>query len=261
MREVKAIAVYDPSDPWERSIQDSAKKVTGDWLPSYPCRAMANAIKSLKDDDDWLGNQDLIPIRTFYFFATHMIQNKETMVFVTHLLYLRDIVENQVISNALFDPVTFISPPLANFLFRDCPVHIYFNVDHLRHENKEADFLDVGGLLLAENKDIEITHEAIEDIKYFGDPAKEAIIEQIKQRCGLQLAKSASQEVAPDIFSIEEHYPDLLPGDEVWNKQLRSVWHIMEIEPTENGLVQLEGAEDERMEVMKQEFDKQFVIL
>ncbi|GAG48778.1 unnamed protein product, partial [marine sediment metagenome] len=41
MREVKAIAVYDPIDnPWESAIQDAAKEITDNWLPSFPCQLL-----------------------------------------------------------------------------------------------------------------------------------------------------------------------------------------------------------------------------
>ena len=137
----EAIAVYNPQDdPWQSAIQDAAKEITGNWLPSFPCQQLAKAVASLKIGTDWLVRDDLLTVRAHYLFAPYLTENKETLVFVTHLLYLRDILENKEICSNLNDPIVFVSSLLASFLFRDSPVHIHVNTDLLRAANPKAEF-------------------------------------------------------------------------------------------------------------------------
>jgi len=265
MIEKLAIAVYDPEDLWEKAIQDAAKEITGNWLPSFPCQLLAKAVASLKVGTDWLANDDLLPVRAHYLFAPYLTENKESLVFVTHLLFLRDILENEEINSNLNDPIVFASPPLANFLFRDSPVHLRVNVDLLKAANDHCKFLDVGGLLICYKGNITLTDEMITDIHYYGSEMKKEttlqLVKDIKERQGISFSKAAALEIAPDVFKIEEHFPELVPDTEVWDKETRTNAQVTEVEKSENGLVFLKYDDGRISSIPKQEFDQQFVVV
>ncbi len=261
-----AIAVYDPQDdPWQSAIQDAAKEITGDWLPSFPCQLLAKAVASLKIGTDWLSRNDLLPVRAHYLFTSYMAPNKQKLVFMTHLLYLRDILENGVISSNLNDPIVFAAPPLADFLFRDSPVHIYVNVDLLRAANPKAKFLDVGGFLICYEGNIALKDGVIIDIRYHGSEMNKErtsrLVNDIRERQGLSFSKAAAQEIAPDVFKIEEHFPELTPDTEVWDKLTRSKAKVTEVETGETGTVWLTYPNGNETSIPKQEFDQQFVVV
>ncbi len=265
MREVKAISVYDPSEPWQSAIQDAAKEITGNWLPSFPCQLLAKAVASLKIGTDWLSRDDLLAVRAHYLFAPYLADNKETLVFVTHLLYLRDILENGVISSNLNDPIVFMAAPLAMFLFRDSPVHIFVNSDLLRAANFKAEFLDVGGLLICHKGDVHLERGVISDVRYHGSEMNHertsGLINDIQQQQGISFSKAAAQEIAPDVFKIDEHFPELVPDTEVWDKVTRSKAQVTAIEASENGIIWLLYSDGNETTVPKQEFDLNFVVL
>lgn len=259
----EAIAVHNPSDEWEAAIQDASKQVTGEWLPAYPCQLLAKAVSCLKYGGEWLENSELLPIRAYYLFAPHMISNKQEWVFVTHLLFLRDILENNEINENIHCPISFMTEPLANFLFRDCPVHIYMNSDLLRRANADVEFLNVGGFLIAQGT-ISLKPGVISDIKYFGKRDKadvESMINTIEKEKGIRFSKAAAKEIDFDVFQISEHVKELKPDMDVWDKRERSVAEIVQIEPGENGVVYLRYSNGTEIGVPKQEFDQQFTIV
>lgn len=262
----KAIAVYDPqNDSWESAIQDAAKEITGNWLSSFPCQLLAKAVASLKVGTDWLSRDDLLPIRAHYLFAPYLVNNKETLVFVTHLLFLRDILENREISSNLNDPIVFVAPSLAAFLFRDLPVHIYVNADLLRAANPKAEFLDIGGLLICHKGNIRLKDGVVTDVRYHGSEMNRErtseLVNDIQQRQGVSFSKAAAIEIAPDVFKIEEHFPELVPDTEVWDKMTRSKAQVTAIEASENGIIWLRYSDGNEISVPKQEFDQQFVVV
>ena len=262
----QAIAIYDPADdPWESAIQDAAKEMTGNWLPSFPCRLLAKAVASLKVGTDWLSRDDLLPVRAHYLFAPHMSDGGEQLVFVTHLLFLRDILENGEINSNLHDPIVFVSSHLANFLFRDSPVHIYVNTDLLRAANSKAEFLDIGGLLICHEGNIELKNGVVVDVQYNGSEMNRertsGLVSDIQNRQGISFSKAAAKEIAPDVFKIEEHFSELLPDTEVWDKTTRSKAQITAVEASENGIVWLRYSDGNEISVPKQEFDLNFVVV
>ncbi len=263
----KAISVYDPADdPWESAIQDAAKEITGNWLPSFPCQLLAKAVASLKVGTDWLSRDDLLPVRAHYLFAPHMISDsREQMVFVTHLLYLRDILENREINSNLHDPIVFMTNHLANFLFRDSPVHIYVNTDLLRAANPKAEFLHVGGLLICYKGNIELTNDVIMDVQYYGSEMNRertsGLVSDIQKQQGISFSKAAAKEISPDVFKIEEHFSELMPDTEVWDKMTRSKAQVTAVEASENGLVWLRYPDGTHISIPKQEFDLNYVVL
>lgn len=258
----KAIAVYDPADdPWQSAIQDAAKEVTGDWLPSHPCQLLAKAVASLKIGTRWLDRDDLLTVRAYHLFAPHMVDNKEVLVFATHLLFLRDILENGEINDNLHDPISFMTMPLASFLFRDSPVHIYVNHDILRASNPSADFLDVGGFLIARKGKIHLAEGVVIDIHYYGDERKKEYIESLISGMSHNISKAAAVEIAPEVFAIGEHFRELRPETSVWDKISRSVAEIVAIEPGETGTVAIRYADEREITVPKIKFDEQFVVM
>lgn len=261
----KAIAVYDPGDPWQSAIQDAAKEITGNWLPSFPCQLLAKAVASLKVGTDWLVRDDLLPVRAHYLFAPYLSDNKEIVVFATHFLFLRDILENREISSNLNDPIPFIAPSLATFLFRDSPVHIHVNSDLLRAANPKAEFLDVGGMLICHRGNIELKDGVILDVCYYGSEMNHertsGLINDVQEQQGMPFSRAASKEIAPDVFKIEEHFPELVPDTEVWDKLTRSKAQVTAIEASENGIIWLRYSDGNEISVPKQEFDLNFVVL
>ena len=264
LREVKAISVYAPSDPWENAIQDAAKQIAGNWLPSHPCQLLSRTISSLKLGTDWLDRSDLLPVRASYLFSPHLIDNKQERVFVTNLLFLRDILENREINANLHEPISFLTVPLAHFLFRNRPVHIHVNEDLLRAANPKAEFLDVGGFLIARKGDIEIRDGVIAEVRYYGKQQKEevqSIVAEIKSDSGLRFMKVAAREIEDDVFQIDEHFRDIRPESYVWDKINRSKAQVVEVEPGETGIVRMIYMSGEEKSIAKEEFDQQFIII
>lgn len=257
-----AISVYDPSDPWEAAIQDAAKRITGQWLPSYPCQLLARTISSLKSTTEWIEQKELLPIRASYFFAPHLAEDKQNRVFVTHLLYLRDILENRHISSVLHGPIAFMTKSLAYFLFRDSPVHIGFHEDLLRSHNKKAELIDVGGLLIAPEDNILFDDDTIAGVRYYGESSGATeLIHEIKQKSHLPSLKVAATEIAPDVFEISEHFREIRPGSLVWDKVDRTRAEISGVEPGENGMVAMEYASGRTVTICKEDFDRKYVII
>lgn len=264
MRKVEAIAVYAPSDKWESAIQDAAKQMTGDWLPSYPCQLLSQTVASLKLGTDWLDRSDLLPIRATYFFNPQLTDNKQIRVFATHLLFLRDILENREIDDSLHHPIAFLTVPLAHFLFRDCPVHIHVNEDLLRAANPKAEFLDVGGFLIARHGSVEIKDGVVSEVRYYGRQKAEeveAIVQKVREDSGLRFMKAAATEVEEDVFEIDEHFKDIRPDSYVWDKINRNKARVTEVEPGENGVVRMQYMSGEEKSIPKEDFDRQFIII
>lgn len=263
MRKVKAIAVYDPGDSWESAIQDAAKLMTGNWLPAYPCQLLSQAIAALKLGTDWLDRSDLLRIRASHLFSPQLTESKQKRVFATHLLFLRDILENQEINSNLHEPISFLSAPLAHFLFRNFPVHVHVDEGRLRDANPKVNFLDVGGLMIVREGSIHLKEGIITDIRYFGrDPNKASvIINEIQHASGCQFMKAAATEIDDDVFKIDEHFKDIRPESYIWDKIERSKAQVTETEPGENGLVYVKYLDGKEMSVPKQEFDLRFIII
>ncbi|MHA2279511.1 MAG: hypothetical protein ACXAC5_01280 [Promethearchaeota archaeon] len=264
MREVKAIAVYQPSDPWENAIQDAAKQMTGNWLSSHPCQLISQVVASLKLGTDWLERDDLLPIRASYLFNPQLVDEKQKRVFVTHLLFLRDVLENREIDENLHQPIAFLSVPLAHFLFRNCPVHIYVNEDLLRAANPKADFLDVGGFLVAREGTVEIKDGVISEVRYYGSQNAEEvqqIVRQVQEDSGLRFMKAAAREIEEDVFEVSEHFKDIRPDSYVWDKINRDKARILEVEPGETGVIFLKYLDGKLDSIPKPDFDCRFIII
>ena len=260
-RQIKeSIAIYYPEDSWERSIQDASKKHLGEWLPAYPCQLLAKTIASLKTGTEWLSREDLMSIRANYLFNPVLTENKQIRVFVTQLLFLRDIIENKEINSNLH-PIAFLTVQLAKFLFRNNPVHIYINEDLLRAANLNVKFWDIGGILIAEDN-IKISDKMIIDVVYHGDPKNSECVESLTNQAipNMFWNKAAASEIAYEIFKIDEQYQNLKPGMKIWDKMNRSEANILEVEPGSVGIVGVEYTDGRLLTVLKKDFDRQFVI-
>lgn len=263
MREVNAIAVYSPDDPWENAIQDAAKAATGDWLPSTPCQLLAKAFVALQCNNDWLNEENLMPARASHLFSPSLISDKQHLVFVTHLLFLRDILENNEINAQLHSPISFMTRPLAHFLFRHCPVHICINSDLLRAANRKVEFVQVGGFVIVPKGNISVEGKGIiQDVHYHGSRDKIDMFLDIKDEvASLQkvAAHAEINEFGEETLYTAEHLRAIRPDDKVWDKSKKLEGKISEIEPFGNICVLYDNGDTEC--IPKDKFDESFVVL
>lgn len=255
----ESIAVYNPSDPVESAVQDACHELTGEWLGSYQCKQISKAISFLKCFDNWLDNQNLLNYRIKYFFSPHMCNNKSVMTFLTHPVNMRDIFENSVISHYLHGPITFITPPLAHYLFQEYPIHIYVSSDILKEQNKNVAWTDQGGLLIAD-KDVFIDSKSILKIKtksqYFSD-----IVYSIIKDIDTPITKAAVSLVSTGVFTFDDATKLLFPDTPVWDKINRKSASIIKVEQGEEGTVLIRYNDGSEISIPKMNFDQQFVKL
>ncbi len=262
-KKVEAISVYDPENPWEQAIQDGSKKMTGHWLPSYPCQMLARAVISLQCNDEWLDREDLMSVRASYFFSPLLIDNKQELVFVTHLLFLRDILENEEIYNQLHDPVVFMTPPLARFLFLHCPVHLHVDQNLLKAHNRHAEFLEIGGFTIIDKADVKLPMECVKDIRHLSG-GNSPDFQNVRQLSGLPLKAAAQLEI--DEYGEEtafsaDHFRALRPDDKVWDKLRRVEGTIEEIDPSVSGNVRVKYNDGAVTSITKEDFDNNYIVV
>jgi len=174
-----------------------------------------------------------------------MSQKKDTMVFVTHLLYLRDILENESIDGFVHYPVTFMTTPLAYYLFREYPVHILVDVSKMKELNPGMKFLEIGGLIIS-TEDVCVNDEAIIQVM---DRTEDG---------GGTVLKAAAVEVKPGIFLMGDEDRNMNPGLRVWDKSKMVSGTICEIEPGETGLIKVEQEGGHIVTISKIDFDSRF---
>lgn len=259
----ESIAVYYPDDPLEKAIQDTYHKYNEGWLSAYQCKLMAKALLSLKTFDQGWFIDKLLPVRMSYFFSPLLTKNTDTMVFVTHFLFLRDILENQEINSYLNDPIVFMTAPLAHWLFREYSLHIFVNKDVLCFENKNISFSEVGGLLIAEKENVLVTSDSI--IKIINKTNRKLemnvdidILNEIQSEVQL---KAASVKIAPGIFKLDADERMFRPDMKVYDKISRKNGKIKEIGPGESGNVLISYGDSEEVSITKKDFDERFIVL
>lgn len=258
----EAIAVYQPDDPWEQAIQDSSKEYTGQWLSMYRCQLVAKAIAGLKSIDDWMSQPELFASRAKYFFAPHFVAKRDQMVFVTHFLFLRDILENREINAYLHDPVTFVTPPIAHYLLRQYPIHIVADYDKLKSENDQANFIEVGGLLLVDGQNIKLSKECILDIVVKENDRLQATVEpSAVQSVVMQTGMKAAMQLSRGVFSIDKHERVMVPGMSVWDKEQRKDGTVYLVEPGDTGVVGIQYKDGAELTISKLFFDSRFVVV
>ena len=260
----KSERIYQPTTPLEKNIQDYFHKYNNDWLNEKECQAVAKSIASIKSIDDWLGKDDLLSTRIEYFFAPEMTNTKDIMVFLTYPLFARDILENREIHSNLFNPITFVTLPLANFLFSDYPVHIYVDIEHIKRENKNKRFFDIGGLIISSNN-VLLPKGCIEKIKVIHDDPETAksmysTILSIQKDADV-LVRHASKKIAPGVFQIEETDRELYPDMKVLDKNDKRTGTIGYVDKGDAGDVVIEYEEGIQKKIPKSLFDHNFVVM
>jgi hypothetical protein len=261
----KSIAVYNPEAPLERAIQSSSHDINGEWLSSYQCQLMARAISSLKIFDQWRSDENLLRLRLSYFFEPHMIRHKETLVFLTHLLYVRDILDNKEINSYIHSPIVFMSVPLSYYLFREYPLHIHVDFSTLSKHNTKVDFIDIGGLVIVDQNNVCVNYDAITDIINMCDKSSKYKVtddrfESIINKAGL-MGKVAASPISRGIFRIDEDQREIYPDMAVLHKEEKLTGNVFLIEPGENGRVGIRYADGSEEFVPQESFDNEFVIL
>jgi len=257
----EALAIYYPPDPVERAIQDAYHHHSNEWLSMYVCQLMSKALTSLKMfDPRWLDDNRLLEQRIKYFFDTNLVEDNERMIFVTHPLFLRDILENREINVYFYNPVTFLTESLVHYLFKEYPVSIIVDRAQLLACNSSTGFVSIGGLLISE-EDVALPTEVILDVQTTKNKElKEEVdpneIYQLQRDVGV---KAAASEISKGVFKIDEHERALLPDSTVWDKTQKTRGEIQYIEPGETGLVGIRLENGTELTIGKQFFDHRFI--
>lgn len=260
----ESIAVFNPSDPLEKAIQNAFHEWDSGWLDRYSCKLLARAIVSLKMfDESWLNHPDLFERRIKYFFAPHMCAKKDYVVFPTTLLFLRDILENQSIDGFLIDPIAFVSRPISHYLLREYPIHIIID-KHKMISGNDKRSLDAGGLVVFDDGDVYLDKDCIVDIiavqpKEGKDKVSVLDIEAIAAGMGYQ--KVALSLRGPGVFQNDEDKRNIKPGSSVWDKIDREKGSILKVEPGERGFIEVLLDSGVKKVVSQLDFDRDFVIL
>lgn len=239
-----AIAVYNPQDVWERAVQDSYHYFNDDWLPSFACQLAAKAILKLKTVD-WVLDASLRDIRAKYFFAPYMSSRKEEMVLVTHPLFLRDILENEMVNAYLHDPIVFVSPPIAFYLLRDYPIQIKVRWQDIASDNHDVQFIDVGAMYISSGQNVKLKASSIVEV---WDATKHA------------LTKAAAREIAPEVYEISKHHRNLSPQTSVYDKATRTVGTVDEVGIGEEAIIRVVYPNGEKVDIPQSDFDIRYIV-
>lgn len=238
----EAIAVYNPSDPWEKAFQDAYHEHNDGWMPSFVCQSVAKAVANLKPK--WLENESLFFQRANYIFAHSTAANKDKLVFVTYPLFARDIMENQEINSLLHDPITFVSLPIAHFLLREYPIQFVFDWSKLQASNPEAKFTDIGGLVIAD-RDVVL-----------GD----ALLHFSERTETQEMQKAAASQISRDVYKIEEHIKKLSPQTEIWDKFQRRKAIVESVGVGEAGDILVRYDTGDELVYPKMNFEERFTV-
>lgn len=255
----EAINVYNPTDPLERAVQNTYRRFNDGWLSMASCHLAAKALKSLKMyRDRWLNQVNLLEQRVQYFFVPYMVRYRDQMVFPTHLLFLRDILENQRIDPYLHSPIVFVTRPIAHYLLREYPIHIYLNMNVLRSANKHVTFTDIGGLDIVQDQ-IVIPENAILDIRTDEDEtiSKEAV-SKVCSETGCKIGVSL---IGPGVFTLDDDIREIFPNEHVWDKADRQEGVVTKVEPGETGIIEVSYADGSSKFIPQVDFDKNFVVI
>ena len=257
----EGIAVYNPKDNLERALQDafhaSGERDSG-WLTSYECRLAAKALASLKYRGTWLDEENLFSVRANHIFANEMQSNGKEVVFVTCLLYLRDILENRRISSYLNEPIVFTSKAVAFYLLREYPLHLIIDLTKIN----SADFIRVGALYIYEDR-VDLPQDALLGIKINDEANKPRIeqeIERINVSCRTTLRKAAVSQRDFGIWQIDRGIDlDISSGEAVQNKISKKFGIVYAVEPGDTGTISVLYDDGESENVNKSEFVHNFV--
>lgn len=241
----KKASVYNPSDPLEKAAQESYHKYNSDWLFPHSCKLFARAITALKSlSDSWLDNPQLLDKRIDYFFSPIMTKNTNKLVFVTHLIFVRDILENNSINSVLHSPVVFMTIPIAHFLFREYPVHLILDGEQLNNQNQLE---QIGGLFISDG-DINVK-DCLLDIQKKNVKSQEQF-----------LLKAATTMVSPGVFKVDEQHKNVAPNYFVYNKNKKKTGKVLKVDSGSLGNIYIQ-VEDNIEFVSKQDFDLNYIII
>lgn len=254
----ESLSVYSPSDPLESAVQRAAHEISGEWLPSYECQLMSKSIESLKCFDNWSSQDNLLPLRTKYFFHDTMTLHKEKMVFVTTVLYLRDILENRLINYPLHNPIVFMTLPLAKYIFSEYPVHIHIDMNILKHNNsKSVKFNEIGGFTIVDDSDVVIDSNVVLNI-IINDHGYKRLVDNIIGNTFFHIKKASSDRDDTGVFSVGVSDRDIMINQKVFDKIKRQYAVVKEVNPTDYGVIVVEYNDKTTDSIDKQHFDLRY---
>lgn len=255
-------------DLLSRVIADTCLDMTKQTLSDEDVDLVARAISSLRYFDEWLENEKLLRQRISYLFSPEMSDKKTELVYLTHLVFLRHILECEAIDGVLHSPVTFVTKPCAFFLFRDYSVQILIDAETLRSENPDVEFEEIGGMIIAKNGDlVKLSKQAILKIvsplnSKLERPIEETALDALLHQYSIEpeLKKEAvSRTKSRGVFKIDEARRELSPDSVVTDKRTKAKAVIDVVGPGEKGTIEVKGPDQESVEIDQFEFDKKFV--
>lgn len=208
-----------------------------------------------KFDYKWLENKDLLEQRLNLLFEPLLTQKQEQIVYLTHINYLRNIFENNLIDINLHNPICFVTTPVAYYLFPEYTIHLYIDKFKLDAENN-VEHNKIGGII--EYKDsVKIEPSFINKIVCKNQSFVNSI-NNIRKDTGFnKFAVSLKQR---GVFKIDEDQRNIRPNSKVVNKLNNKKGTIISIEKGEHGNVIVQY-EDKTIQLVEQgDFDYQFVI-
>ena len=243
-------------------LRKAAVQITGAIITEQDALLLSSAIFHIKSSDRWLEDDSLLGIRSRYFFEPYMVDETGPVVFLTHPLFVRDILEKKRINGYLNSPILFVSRPLAGFIFKEYTAHILLDAKKLQERNKGIKWISLGGCLMpVSNHDIDITDCVVkttvgpdEDIKRRIDRYK--LLKEMERDASLVI-KAAMKTKNPEteIWEPSEHERDLPPGTRIIDKVKRTYAVVKYCEPGKNGYVEVEYAGGKTKKIRQDQFD------
>lgn len=252
-----SIPIYNPNNELEALVQEQyhASSSTAGWLSMQECRLFTDAIYSLKRySQEWFENKAILKNRISYFFAKEMNPDSSEIIFMTFPIFLRDILERNLLDDYLSAPVVFVTKPIAYYLFPEYTVQIV--LDKFKLEALNSDVFDKIGNLWISNKNVKINKETIVQIK-----SSKNTFNIVKKITTLQdFKKTAVTEISRNIFKIDPDEKYLSTGSSVLYKLHNIPGIIKQVEPGESGHIHIKLENGKMIAVDKINFDKHFVV-
>lgn len=222
---------------------------------------LCESICSLNWDNNWL-QPELLSHRLSYIFEPKFTNDYSKLVFVTKLLFLRDILENKQIHSSIHKPFTLLTLPFSYFLFQHYSIHIVIDHDIFKAINDKAVFRYIGSVIPIETKFcLKLSTESIVDINYYGPSDMQNVFDNVISQT---LVKSASRkEISPfgreETLYLSEDHKNILPGNKVKHKQTNESCIVKLIELGPPGKILLNcGVQDIYVDLI--DFDRYFVV-
>lgn len=216
---------------------------------------MAQATANLKRYSEWTEESDLGDVRASFFFRPALSEHKNTVVFVTNILFYGDIIESKRISSYLHGPVVLMPRSLAHFVFKEYSIHLHLDWSKVQSQNEK--FMNIGSVFIADGFDVNIEN-AIKNVISV-DFTKQNIVELMNNESHV-LQKAAMTEIEDEVFSIEKQDRFLKANMVVQDKFDKDNGIITEVEPGDTGFVFIRKGNNHQISVSKNEFDHYFVV-